>query len=405
MESCSLDALVATSPVNIRYFSGYHLWADTQVKTYMVQPGADSDLAMPGYAVFPLDGEPALTLPPVLAANAADLWVKDIYGFGDSAPQDDLPPPLPIPDNYQRFHDLLYSPKVSSSPTDALLKILESSGLTDGRIGIEFEGLPAKTIEEIRAALPGATLLDCSNLIRLVRMVKSDEEIRRLARSAEISEQAAMKAFEMAKPGVSLQDLNQCFRRCVAEEGADFDHFAIGPRGLGLVTEPNYVLMEDDVLFSDYGCVYQGYFSDTGTTLAMCGMSDPLNRRHEALHECFTAGMEVIEPGVKASTVREAMWKKLNDCGFTDSNPHGHGIGLETRDYPILVSDNGLRIKDDCVDIPSDIPLEENMVINLEAPMFVPGVGSIQIEYTLIVTSEGCRPLFPHNREQPYMSE
>jgi len=52
--------------------------------------------------------------------------------------------------------------------------------------------------------------------------------------------------------------------------------------------------------------------------------------------------------------------------GITACFPHGHGLGLELRDYPIIVPDTGLRISDDCVDLPADLPLEPGMVINLE---------------------------------------
>jgi len=87
--------------------------------------------------------------------------------------------------------------------------------------------------------------------------------------------------------------------------------------------------------------------------------------------------------------------------GLKDMFPHGHGLGLEVRGYPIIVPDNGLAIKDDGLDVPSDLPLEENMVINLEAPLFMPGVGSLHIEESYVVTSNGYRELIPQARRQP----
>ena len=68
------------------------------------------------------------------------------------------------------------------------------------------------------------------------------------------------------------------------------------------------------------------------------------------------------------------------------------------RDYPILVPANGLRLKDDCVDISSDVLIEADMVINLEAGMFLPGVSSLQIEKTFLVTAAGSRELIPQAR-------
>ena len=67
------------------------------------------------------------------------------------------------------------------------------------------------------------------------------------------------------------------------------------------------------------------------------------------------------------------------------------------------MADNGLRVSDDCVDVASDMPLEENMVLNLEASMFLPGVGSLQMERSLVITPDGCRDLVPQDRSRPFI--
>ena len=87
--------------------------------------------------------------------------------------------------------------------------------------------------------------------------------------------------------------------------------------------------------------------------------------------------------------------------GITASFPHGHGLGLEIRDYPILVPKNGLRIRDDFLDVSSDLPIEEGMVINLEACVFMPTVGAIHMERSYIVTAKGNRPLIEQDRSEP----
>ncbi len=404
MRCYRLDVLIATSPVNITYFSDYYCWLDPLIKGYMLQPGSVSSLALPGYAVFPLEGEPALVLNPLFAVNGADLWVRDIHIFGDSGVDATLTSDK-LPEVYQRFHDLLLAPKSSSTSIDALSSILKARGVTEARIGLEMEGLTAKTHDEIRRALPQATILDCSSLILLIRMVKNEDEIKLLTRSAEINEQVGLDSLAQAWTGTSLAELTHNYRTRAAECDADFDHFSIGLRGLGLVTEPDYKLADDDVLFADFGCIYKGCFSDGGMTLTMRELTGPLMRRYNALHACIMAGMEAVRPGVKSSTVRGAMWQTLNEHGFTASYPHGHGIGLEVRDYPTIVADNELRISDGCIDVPSDLPLEENMVFNLESSMFMPGVASLHIEHSFVVTADGCRFLVPQNRRQPFLAD
>ena len=310
-----------------------------------------------------------------------------------------------LSDGEQRIFDILYRPQQNATPTDALLSVLKARGLTNARIGIEMEGLSPKAKDAIETGLPTAQIKDCSNLIRLIRMVKTDDELARLIRSAEISETAAMEALALARPGQPIADVVQHYRQQIAKDGADFDHFAFGMRGLGLATEPDYILTDDDILYVDFGCIYEGCFSDSGTTLTMREPSETLIARHRALRECVEAGVEEMTPGAKASTAQAAMWETLSTHGITASSPHGHGLGLEVRDYPIIVADNGQRIHDDCVDLPSDLPLETNMVLNLEAMISMPGVGSLHIEQSFLVTPDGSRPLVPQDRRRPVLPD
>src|SRR5689334_365333 len=83
MRRYGLDVLVATSTINVTYFSDYYCWLDGKFKEYMLRPGGSSDLMQSGYAVFPLENEPALVVNSLFAVNAADLWVRDLRLFGN----------------------------------------------------------------------------------------------------------------------------------------------------------------------------------------------------------------------------------------------------------------------------------------------------------------------------------
>ncbi len=400
MKRFELDALVATSPVNITYFTDFYCGIDSKFKDYMIVPGASSRLCQ-AYAVFPLEGEPALvvSMGSVFAVNAADLWVDDLFLVGDD-PMDSSLPPGPMSGDAARFFKLHNSSQHYSTATEALLSILNGRDLTGARIGLEKEDLPDDEKQTILRQLPDATIKDCTNLIRMIRMVKSPEELKRMSRAAEISEQAGMESLSLAQPGRQIADLVQHYRASVAAKGAEFEHFYYGMYGMGIAAEPDYILNENDVLFVDFGCIYKHYFSDTGTTLAMRELSGDLLARRTALFDSMTTAAQTLCPGVKSSTVRDVMWETLEANGITAVFPHGHGFGLEVRDYPIIVADNGLRIRDDCIDVPSDLPLEENMVINLEAAVFMPGIGSVHIEQSFVVTSTGSRPLVSQDRSQ-----
>ena len=170
MRRSNLDAIVATSPVNVEYLTDYYWWLDPISKEYMGNPGASSDLAHL-YAVLPAEGEPGLVLNPLLAVNAADLWVKDIHVYGNASLERSTPPES-IPLDLSRFYELLSKATPNATPLDAFIEILTQRGLTNARIGIEWDGVTPARREAIQERLPNAQFLDCSNLFRLIRAVK-----------------------------------------------------------------------------------------------------------------------------------------------------------------------------------------------------------------------------------------
>ena len=164
----------------------------------MLSPGAPSLRELRTYAVFPLEGEPALVVDSLLfAVNAADIWVQDLHLFGGPG-MDHTLPPGELSDTEARFLDLLSAPQRHASPTDTLLAILKDRGLLGARIGLEMEEFPEATKRRIYAGLPDAEIRKCSSLIRLISMAKSETEIVQLTHAAEISEQVGMAGLKMA---------------------------------------------------------------------------------------------------------------------------------------------------------------------------------------------------------------
>jgi Xaa-Pro dipeptidase len=399
MRQCQLDAVIATSPRNVLYFSDYYCWLDPLFKAYMMRPGAPAEVSH-NFALFSADGDAALVLPAMWAANATDGWVADLwlYGIGD-LDLSVVPPTLE-----DRFAELLERIKVGRHRVDAieaLRDLLHERGLAQGRIGIELEGLSTNERRRLAAAMPRADIRDCSNLLRVMRMLKSSEEVRRLERATQIAYQAAEDSLRTARVGTSVRELRQRYIAHIVEAGAELDHFIASPHGIGLQEDADYRLVDGDVLYVDYGCIYQHYYSDNGTTLVVGAFEAELSRRYDVLVEGLRHGVERLRPGVAASEVRRAMIDRLGNGGITGSNAHGHGIGLEVRDYPIIMPDSGLRIRDDCIDISSDVPLEEGMVVNLELPLYLFGGGSLHMEQTFLITHDGRRRLDSSEATRP----
>ena len=81
MRRHGLDALVATSPLNVTYFTDYYCWIDPLFKEYMMRPGASSSLGL-NYGFVPLVGEAALIVAPLWVNNATGTWVPRVRSYG-----------------------------------------------------------------------------------------------------------------------------------------------------------------------------------------------------------------------------------------------------------------------------------------------------------------------------------
>lgn len=399
LQRLDLAAVIATSASHITYLTDYQYWGDKVVRGYMSRPGATSGLGTENYAVLTAAGAGALVVPPLLMPETEVCWVSEVRTFGNPR-LDDALVPANLPAQAQVWFDRLHGPQ-PATPVEALIGLLRDWGLTRGRLGLELEGVTPAALAALKAALPEATILDCSNLLRLIRAVKSAEEIERIRRSTTIAEAAAQASLSAAAPGRRLPEFVAAFRAGIGAQGADFDHFIFGVHGMGVGEFSNYQLQAGDALLVDYGCRYQHYVSDTGLTLALGELPPPLTDRYAVLYAALQAGAAQLRPGVPASAARAAMLATLAQGGITTCNAHGHGFGLEVRDYPIVVDDTGLRLRDDCIDLPADLPLEADMVINLETPLYLTGAASLHAEQTFLVTPGGGELLVPLDRRHP----
>jgi len=400
-----VDALVACSPVNLRWLTGFGNWLGPTFREYMGRPGGSDDLSQRTFALLPRGGEPVLVVEPSFVADATDAAVAAVRVAGQatfaSAHGDSSARAVGDGDPART---LLLAGDWPGDPVAALTLLIEEYGLARSRLGIEAGSLLPCERERLSSALPGATLLGCDLLFRLIRAVKTEAEIELLARATEIGEGAAMRAAESADERTTPAQLVDSFRALAAEDGADLDHVALSLDGLGFVTGGDRALGGGTSMFYDYGCVYRGWISDAGTTLCVSEPGSIALAEHAAMRGAVAAGAEALRPGVRGSSVQRTMRECLAAAGIVESFPHGHGVGLEVREYPILVSADGRTAKDDCVELSADLPLERNMVLNLEASLLVLGERSVHCEQTFVVTSDGCRPLAEQHRDAPLVA-
>ena len=362
LASWGVDALVGTSFENVHYLTGISKWPLTQRKPHMMSPGR-SGRPPQVLAVVTADGATVLLAEAGAAGNAAAAWADECRlcgaGLGPDAPLAELA----AEGQLGRLRDALRSSSADDTPVTLLARCAAEMGWGSGtRVGVELVGLPESEGISLRtaAAAAGAATGDCTECLRLLRMVKTGPEVELMRRAARVAERAASAALDGATAGTRLADVRGSFAAAVATEGAAIEHFAFCPYGMVLTEAGDYRLQPGDAMFLDYGCVLDGYYSDSGITLSVGPLGGARLDTYHLLGAAEDAARQLLHPGTAAFQVQAAMAQIMREASL-DAFPHGHGLGLEMRDYPILVPDTGLRIRDDFVDLPADLTIEEGI--------------------------------------------
>lgn len=348
-----LDALLLTTPPNIRYFTGFdsQFWESPTRPWFLVVP-AKGDII----AVIPTIGQPEMAL----------TWVRDIRTWKSPNPVDD---------------------------GQSLLKsVLEDLPRVHGRVGAELGRemsirMPVIEFLSLRDKLSGVELVNGSPCIWEIRMIKTDAEIAHIHYICQIASEAYEALPGKVHIGDNEREACRILRMDIAARGADATPFMpsiSGPGGVPqIVCGPHdRTLVDGDILFIDTGSTYDGYFCDFDRNYAVGKVSDEAKRAHEAMWLATEAGMLAARPGNTTDDVWRVMARMMQDAGSIDNNTGriGHGLGLQLTEPPSMLAGDGTVI-------------QEGMVLCIEPGMeYAPGKMIVH-EENVVITADGAKLL------------
>ena len=102
----------------------------------------------------------------------------------------------------------------------------------------------------------------------------------------------------------------------------------------------------------------------------------------EVVFDAQAAGVEAVREGVDAADVDAVCRDLIAAAGWADAFSHGtgHGVGLLIHEEPRVSKVSGDT-------------LGAGQVVTVEPGVYLPELGGVRIEDTLVVTSEGSRAL------------
>lgn len=257
------------------------------------------------------------------------------------------------------------------------------------RIGFEADKLPVDLWRQWAGEVP-AVWEPLNGLVETLRLVKTPEEIARLKTAASIAGAALMEILPTIVGKTEHQvalDLEMAMRRRGAESVAFSTIVASGERGSMPHAHPTHRVIERGELVTiDFGAKVDGYHSDETVTVATGHVSDALRDIFALVERAQAAGIAAVRPGSQAHHVDGAARTVIDAAGYAENFGHGtgHGVGLQVHEDPYARPH-----RPDA----TDWVLEPGMTLTVEPGIYVPGLGGVRLEDTLVVTDEGAQRL------------
>lgn len=374
MAHLRLDGIIATSPENVTYLSGF--WALPQ----WIRRGPQAYVLWVESGV----GEPEVIASTATLDLVADqnVWIKQVrrYGAfhidhnGDAAT-----------DPVSRRHLELQAQPDHGDALSALVAAVTEAGLSHARIGIDEIGLLPGHLEQLKTRLPNVTFVPAASTFRNVRAVKTQEEIARLSRVAEIAERSIEAALAVAQQGASERDLARAFHTQTVQSDATpvLGCIGFGERSALMNVQPsNRTLKRGDVIRFDVGGRYRHYRADIARIATFGEPSRDVRHHHRALVAGVERACELIRPGMRVADVYAATVETVRREGIAhyQRNHVGHGIGIDGYDVPSLTPE-------------SNEILEAGMVLCVETPYYELGRWGLQVEDMIVVRADGVERL------------
>lgn len=224
------------------------------------------------------------------------------------------------------------------------------------------------------------------HLLKTIRAIKDEREVKALKKSAALLWRAFLFIKKKLKEGVSEEKIAREFKIfCLqnrAEEMAFDPIIAFGKNSAFPHYHPgNTKLKKGDLVLVDIGVVLDSYASDMTRVVHFGSISLQLAEMEKIVRRAHKAALSKCKPGIALKELDLAARKEMAQHQVESLFIHslGHGIGIETHEFP--------RIKYEGED--KDIVLEEGMVITVEPGLYLPGVGGIRHEDTIVITKKG----------------
>lgn len=340
-----LDAIVAISPENVTYVSGF------------VVPSQSLMRWRHAAVILTADGRVSM-----VAIDMEATTVKAHAGIDD----------LRI---YREFTD---------DPMEQLADALTDLGLGRARVGVELEFLPAKGFATLHKLLPGLEWVAADAVFNKARQIKTPGELALLRSLSKLTDRAIGDTLRSAKAGMSEMELAGTLLTALFAGGAESYKLMIIASGersqFPNVGPTERRLQHGDLIRMEIFGQKNGYLTGVCRTAVVGDATPEQYKIWSNLIECKYLVMDLIKPGASCPEIYRKFLQLFGELGFEPISFVAHGIGLHLHEEPYMG-----RYGNELV--------EAGMVGAFEPLVYIPGRFGMQNKDMFCVSETGCELL------------
>lgn len=229
-------------------------------------------------------------------------------------------------------------------------------------------------------------LIAIESPVTQIRLIKDADEIIALREAARLAHQGYEYLSLLISEGVREIELASELELFWKRRGArrlGFDPIiAFGPNS----SMPHHraghtTLSRHHPVLIDIGVVLSHYHSDMTRVVFFGEVSSTLKEIYTIVEEAKAHALAICRPGTLIGDLDRVARAHIASQGYRDYFTHGlgHGVGLEIHEAPVVRETGPHR----------NVPLQPGMVLTIEPGIYLPGLGGVRLEDTILITPSG----------------
>jgi Xaa-Pro aminopeptidase len=353
MKTTGLDVLLLTKPSNMFYLTG--------------------DGRLCAYAMITQAGKVALGVPKTDVEDVKKLAHFDhVVGFEDEVGM---------------IHSIAH--------------YFEHFGIHEGTVGLEHTFLTQSMMGMLthpHAKPEKVVAKDCTHILSELRIVKDDEEIKRIRKSAKVAKAGMTAAVKAVKPGITESQVAAEAEYAMRGAGAEEfwrTYVSSGPRtSIAHGLPSNRKLKKGDLVMIDIHPIVNGYSADICRTVCVGKPKPEQQAAYDLYLKAQQATIAKVKAGVSMTELEETLHGVIKKAGHGDHvfGPPIHGVGISFEESPLPPGHAFFHGEKE------PPPLEANVVIAVGNCGLYTGPWGVRVEDTVVVGSKGPMVLTTYPR-------